>query len=191
MKNTLRLAALATAIAAAAAMSGCATPANSGNMVVRAATATDLRNLTPEALKTNIAVRDVTGGKETNPAWVSNIGSADFMTAIEESLRSVGMLAANKQAGKLQLVAHLEKVDQPFLGFDMTVTTTVAYTLIDRASGKTVWKQTLAAPYTAKLSDAFAGFERLRLANEGSVRENVTRLIQGLQTLKASDITVQ
>ncbi len=53
-------------------------------------------------------------------------------------------------------------------GFDMTVTSTVTYTLIERASGKTVWQKSVDAPFTAKTSDAFVGTERLRLANEGS-----------------------
>ena len=191
LNRFLRRALLVGGLAATALVTGCATPANSVNMVVRAGDATAARSATPEALKAAVAIRDVTGGKETNPMWVSNVGSSDFERALEDSLRSVGMLAANRQSGRYQLVAHLEKLEQPFLGFDMTVTAAVAYTLIERSSGKTVWQKSIATPYTAKVGDAFVGTERLRLANEGSVRQNITQLIGELQQAKVAELTLR
>ena len=191
LNRFLRRALLVGGLAATALVTGCATPANSVNMVVRAGDATAARSATPEALKAAVAIRDVTGGKETNPMWVSNVGSSDFERALEDSLRSVGMLAANRQSGRYQLVAHLEKLEQPFLGFDMTVTAAVAYTLIERATGKTVWQKSIATPYTAKVGDAFVGTERLRLANEGSVRQNITQLIGELQQAKVAELTLR
>lgn len=191
MQATLRLMTGVAALAVVAALSGCATPAASDNMTVRAAAATDMRQKTPEVLRANIALRDVTGGRETNPMWVSNISSTGLRSALEASLSSVGMLAAGGQAGKFELLAHLANVEQPFAGIDMTVTTTVAYQLVDRASRKTVWEKTIVTPYTAKFGDAIMGFERLRLANEGSVRQNITQLIGELQLLKAEAVTVK
>ena len=191
LKRCLRFALLTAALAVAALATGCATPANSANMTVRAADATAVRLQTPEAMKASVAIRDVTGGKDTNPMWVSSVASSDFERALEDSLRSVGMLSANRQSGRFQLVAHLEKLDQPFAGFDMTVTATVAYTLIERATGKTTWQKSISTPYTAKVGDAFIGTERLRLANEGTVRQNITQLIGELQQLKAADIAVR
>ena len=191
LNRFLRRALLVGGLAVTALVTGCATPANSVNMVVRAGDATAARSATPEALKAAVAIRDVTGGKETNPMWVSNVGSSDFERALEDSLRSVGMLAANRQSGRYQLVAHLEKLEQPFLGFDMTVTAAVAYTLIERSSGKTVWQKSIATPYTAKVGDAFVGTERLRLANEGSVRQNITQLIGELQQAKVAELTLR
>lgn len=191
IRNALRHALVMGSLAASVWLTGCATPASSSNMTVRAADATTVRLQTPEALKNNLALRDVTGGKETNPAWVSNVSSSEFERALEDSLRSVGMLSANRQAGRFQLIVHLEKLDQPFMGFDMTVTSTVAYTLVERASGKTIWQKTLAVPYTAKVSDAFVGSERLRLANEGTIRQNITQLIGELQQMKVAEVTVR
>jgi hypothetical protein len=181
----------ATALAACAVLAGCATPATSTNMTMRAADATTSRQATPEALKANVALRDVTGGKETNPMWMSSVGSSEFERALEDSLRSVGMLAANRQSGRFQLVAHLAKLDQPFGGFDMTVTATVNYLLIERASGKTVWEKSLTTPYTAKLGDALVGTARMRLANEGTIRQNISQLVAELQQLKAGDIALR
>lgn len=191
LNRFLRRTLLLGGLTAAALATGCATPANSVNMVVRAGDATTARSATPEALKANIAIRDVTGGKETNPMWVSNVGSSDFERALEDSLRAVGMLAANRQSGRYLLMAHLEKLEQPFMGFDMTVTAAVAYTLIERSTGKTVWQKSIATPYTAKVGDAFVGTERLRLANEGSVRQNITQLIGELQQAKVAELTLR
>lgn len=189
--SALRIGFMALGTASALWLGGCATPATSVNMTVRAADATEARARTPDALKTNVALRDVTGGKETNPAWLSNVSSSEFERALEESLRSVGMLSANRQLGRYQLVAHLEKLDQPLIGFDMTVTANVGYLLVERASGKTVWQKTLVTPYTAKVSDAFVGSERLRLANEGTIRHNITQLVAELQQLKVVSIALK
>jgi len=41
----------------------------------------------PEVLKGNVALRDVTGGRETNPMWVGNVGSSEFEGALAGSLR--------------------------------------------------------------------------------------------------------
>jgi len=138
-----------------------------------------------------IAVRDVTGGKETNPMWVSSVSSSDFERALEFSLKDAGLLSPNKQAGKYVLVAHLSQLDQPFAGASMTVTATVRYTLIDRATNKDVLEKTLATPYTAAWNDAFMGSERLKLANEGAVRANIQQLIDALAALKVSGAEVQ
>ena len=49
----------------------------------------------------------------------------------------------------------------------------------------------LATPYTAKMGDAFVGTERLRLANEGAVRENISKLIGDLGQMKVSDVSMR
>jgi hypothetical protein len=73
------------------------------------------------------------------------------------------------------------EVKQPLIGLDTTVTTTVRYVVVDTMSNQAVFDQVITTPYTAKLTDQFIGFERLRLANEGSVRENITKFIDMLR----------
>ncbi|MBW6494297.1 MAG: hypothetical protein K0B16_07030 [Burkholderiaceae bacterium] len=160
---------------------GCAAPAATDSMTVFPAIATV--QSVPQALRANVAIRDVTGGSETNPAWVSKVGSGEFRDALEGSLRSAGMLAPNAQSGRFLLTAHLEKLDQPYFGFDMTVTATVAYNLSERATGKDVFKKSLATPFTAKVSDAIYAPTRLKLANEGAIRTNIQRLLDELARL--------
>jgi outer membrane murein-binding lipoprotein Lpp len=176
------------AIAALAALAGCASPARVDQMAISAKDVS--ASSVPEALKSNIAIKDVTGGKETNPMWVSNVGSADFERALEASLKAVGMLSANRQAGRYQLTAHLEKLDQPLLGFSMTVVSTVRYVVYERATGKEIFNRSIVGSYTAAASDAFIGSERLKLANEGSMRVNITQFIGELQRLSIAAVTL-
>ena len=174
-------------LVAAVLLSGCASPARVDQMT---ASVPPAQRIVETPLRTNIAVRDVTGGKETNPMWISNVGSSEFEQALEASLREAGLLAAGKQAGKYTLVAHLENVDQPFGGFNMTVTATVSYSLVERATGKEVLNRKVSLPYTASFDAAFVGSERLRIANEGAVRVNITKLIEELFALKIDQVAM-
>lgn len=180
---------IAAIVVSASVLAGCASPARVDQMAAGATTVQTTKM--PDALKTNIAIRDVTGGKETNPMWVSNVGSSEFERALETSLRNVGVLASNRQTGAYQLTAHLEKLDQPLMGFSMTVTASVRYVVYERASGKTVFERTLVTPYTAGATDAFIGAERLKLANEGAIRNNITQLIDHLQRLDVTSVSLR
>lgn len=168
-------------------LTGCAAPARIDQMTANAMPA---QRVLQTPLRMNVAVRDVTGGKETNPMWVSNIGSSEFEQALEASLRDAGLLSSGKQAGKYTLVAHLENVDQPFGGFNMTVTATVSYSLVERATGKEILNRRVSLPYTASFDSAFVGTERLRIANEGAVKVNIAKLIDELFALKIDQVAM-
>lgn len=168
-------------------VAGCATPARVEQMAVSGQPA---QRVMPSPLRGNVAVKDVTGGKETNPMWMSNVSSNEFSQAIEKSLSAVGLLSENRQVGRFLLTAHLQSLDQPVFGIDMTVTASVNYVLAERATGKEVLQKTVTAPYTAKFSDAFAGVERLKLANEGAIRTNISQLIDELFRLKFENVSV-
>lgn len=168
-------------------LSGCATPARVDQMVV---SGTPSQRIAATPLRNNVAIHDVTGGQETNPMWKSNVGSNEFSQALEESLRTVGLLAANRQAGSHTLSVHLQNVEQPFIGLDMTVTASVNYIVAERATGKEVFNRTVAVPYTAKFGDSLLGVERLKLANEGAIRTNISQLIEELFRLKIDNVSI-
>jgi len=167
-------------------LSGCASPARVDSMTVAGQPS---QRIAASPLRDNLAIKDVTGGKETNPMWKSNIGSTEFEQALEGSLKSVGLLAP-RQGGRYMLTAHLENVDQPFVGFSMTVTSSVRYMVTERATGKEIFSKTIVSPYTASVSDAFVGSERLRLANEGSIRENITQIIDELFKINIHSVSI-
>lgn len=174
-------------VLATAILTGCATPANVGGM---SAVATPQQRATVTPLRSNVAVREVSGGKDTNPLWMSQVGNSDFEQALEASLRDAGLLANGKQAGKYTLTARMEKIDQPLMGASMTVTATVNYVLVDRATGKTVLERRIALPYTAAWNAAFVGSERLRLASEGAMKTNIAKIIEELFAMNATALAV-
>lgn len=176
---------LASTFAVALALVGCAAPARVDQM--QTSSSMETRNAAANSpLKDAITVKDVTGGKETNPMWVSNVSSSDFARALEASLKDAGLLSGNNQASKYMLVAHLQKLDQPLFGASLTVTATVQYSLVERSTNKEVFARTVSMPYTAAWNDAFLGSERLKLANEGAIRVNIQQLIDALLAAKVS-----
>jgi ABC-type uncharacterized transport system auxiliary subunit len=183
--QTTRLVHLSFALAFALALAGCATPARVDRMQTSSSLAVRT-SVAASPLKETITVKDVTGGKDTNPMWVSSVSSADFSRALESSLKDVGLLSGNNQASKYQLIAHLQKLDQPMFGASMTVTATVQYSLVERSTNKEVFARTVSLPYTAAWNDAFMGSERVKLANEGAIRVNIQQLIDALLAAKLS-----
>ena len=175
-------------VMSAALLSGCAAPARIDQMT---STATPAQRIAKSAMRNNVAVREVSGGKETNPMWVSNVGNSEFEQALENSLRDAGLLSVGKQAGKYTLTAHMEKVDQPLMGISMTVSVTVGYSLIERASGKEILNRRISLPYTASFDAAFMGTERLRLANEGAIRVNIGKIVDEIFSLGIDAVAVK
>ncbi|HEX3673256.1 MAG TPA: hypothetical protein VHU87_03190 [Rhizomicrobium sp.] len=167
----------AAALALVAALGACATAADPGAMTVatpQAATAPF-----PAALQHAMCVRDVTGGEDTNPLWVSKVDDQGFKAALSSSLDSAG-LSAGSGTCVYPVDVHLLGLSQPSVGFDMTVTSHVNYKVYD-ASGQPFVLATIDAPYTATVSDAFVGMERLKLANEGSIRTSIQMFFDKLR----------
>jgi hypothetical protein len=132
-------------------------------------------------LRQEVSMGPVSGGSETSAAWTSEIGSEEFSGAVRTTLQEQGLLSDN---GKFRLTVMLVRVDQPLAGLNMTVTTEVRYILRESASGEAVLDETVVASHTATVGDAFAGVKRLRLANEGSARKNIERLLEVLAGLE-------
>jgi len=130
-------------------------------------------------LRAAININSVLGGQNTNPLWTSEVGNAEFQEALRQSLAAHGMLA--EEGGQYSLDAQLVEVDQPFVGFSMTVTTTVNYTLTEIATNRVVFQEVVMASPRTAASEAFLGVERLRIANENSIRENISMFIEMLR----------
>ncbi len=172
MKNLL-------AVLSVVVLAGCATPAAVEQMAV----SLPIIQTNP-ALKNSIGVAEVTGGRDTNPMWTSQVSSDSFRRALEQSLESAGMFNKIVAGSKYQLTADLTRLDQPMMGFDMTVSSTVRYSLIETKTRKEVYARVIQIGYTAKMSDAFMGAQRLKLANEGAIKANIGSFINDLVALK-------
>jgi hypothetical protein len=166
-------------IAAVLILTGCATPAAVENMAVSLPV-----TQTNQTLKNAVGVAEVTGGRETNAMWTSQVASDAFKRALEQSLENAGMFSKIVAGSKYQLTADLTRLDQPVMGFDMTVSSTVRYSLIETASRKEVYGRVIQISHTATVSDAFVGSQRLKIANEGAVKANIRAFINDLIALK-------
>ena len=157
-----------------ALLGACATPARTSAMVATADNTAPVN----AGLQRAILLGGTFGGEETSPLWTSEIGNPEFKEALQQSLELRGLLASG--AGQYKLEATIMDVDQPLIGFDATVKTTVHYVLTEVATNKIVDDRTIEASHTATVSDAFVGVERLRLANEGAAKNNIAAYLDQL-----------
>ena len=142
-------------------MTGCAAPARVSHMVAYvpapSAGQADTR------WQGSMTLDAVLGGESTNPMWTSEVGNVEFQEALRQSLFSSGLLSGGNQPAKYGLIAQLMEVDQPIIGFDMTVISRVQYTVKEKASTSVAFDEIITAPFTASVGDSFLGVERLRL----------------------------
>lgn len=159
------------------ALNCCATAAKPEAMVATAPAAT--AKPFPQTLQHAMCVREVTGGEKTNPLWTSKVDSPAFKTALGASLDGAG-LAAPGTSCSFPIDVNLLDLSQPIAGFDMTVTAHVNYKVYD-AAGQPLLLATIDSPYTANFSDSVVAVERLRLANEGSIRTSIGQFFDRLR----------
>jgi len=165
----------ATAIIGLALLSACASPAEFQNMVV--SEGIDTAAVQDSAFKDSIVVKSVDGGEETNPMWTSEISSQAFEKALIASLENAQLLAKLDENAPYRLRVTLMAVDQPLFGLDLTVKTRVRYEIIEKDSDKIIFDDEIPASHTATFGDSPFAIQRLRLANEGSAKNNIATFI--------------
>lgn len=111
----------------------------------------------------------VSGGSETNPLWTAQVSNEDLKTALETSLAAAGYMGSDGRP--MTVTANMVELQQPLVGLNLSVTSRIQYTV--SSGGRVVFNDTVAATGTATMSDAFAAVERLRIANEKSIQENI------------------
>lgn len=161
---------------------GCSSPAEMKNMTVNQSDLVSSVADTP--FKGALSIKQVNGGEETNPLWTSEVGNAEFREAFRESMLQSGLLASTSPEAKYDVYATLGELQQPLFGLDLKVTSKVDYRIVERESLKTWLDEPVTASYTATFSDAAFAIQRLRFANEGSIRENITAFIRRLMEIK-------
>jgi uncharacterized lipoprotein YajG len=162
------------AVLSVALLVGCASPATQQSMSI---SAQDMVATVNPGLKGQLVVRSVTGGQDTNPMWMSKVDTQSFKGALDKSIAVAGYKANDAAAGKYRVDANLQDLDQPLMGFTFDVVSKVLYTV----SGQTKQEQfAVTATGSASTSDAFVGMERMRIANERSIKENIKLFLQKL-----------
>ena len=189
-RRTLRpLPTLAAALIAALALGGCGTPTQSLSMGISAADALQLRTWVPDGLKQNIEVDAVKGGEDTSRWWGSKVSGLTLEQALDDSLRSVGMLPpSSSMPTQYQLRVQIVSLVQPLVAADMTVTLTINYTLVDKASGTVLYQRSVRTAHTTDFTDSMLSQpDRTRQANEGAVRQNIITALRDLMALRVPD----
>jgi hypothetical protein len=165
---------LLTSLCLAALLVGCATPATQQAMSI---SAQDVVSTPNPQLKGQLVIGTVSGGKETNPLWSSQVDSEGFKGALDKSIAVAGYQAPNGTSGKYRVDAVLQDLDQPLMGFTLDVVSKVLYTVT--GDGKQQ-QFPITATASASPSDAFIAMERLRIANERSIKANIKQFLQSL-----------
>lgn len=118
---------LAPVVAASAGCVPFAQGAGSDAMSSRAAAFR--RTSLPKELEGAVTIGVVSSGEETNPFWTSDVVNDAFRAALEQNLMLAGARAVNESSAAYRLDAMIVGVDQPLIGLDATVTSTVKYTI--------------------------------------------------------------
>src|SRR5262245_44598577 len=120
-----------------------------------------------------VVVRSVTGGAAMNLLTMPGVTDEPLKAALEDSLRVNGYLAAGTP--KFYVDAEINNLQQPFIGLDMDVTADVTY----KVSG--VGTYPIKSTGRATFSDSPVGADRLRIANERAMQENIKQFLLALR----------
>lgn len=171
----VRTVSVATLSAAALFLAGCASPSTPEGMVPVAAIA-------GQHAKTTSVI--VAGGSETSSMGKSQISNDAFQKAIVLAIEKNKTFSSvvKGATGDYQLAVTVVSMDQPSFGFSFTVKMEAAWSL-KKADGTVVYQESVKSEGTASTSDAFAGVERLRLANEFAARANIATALEKIGKL--------
>jgi len=152
-------------------LAACATP---GGMTVSSGAIAN-----PVAKYRNaIAVRSVSGGQVMNVLTVPGVANEPFKAALESTLAFNGYLAQSTTP-KFYLDAEIQNLDQPIMGLDYDVVADVTYKVSGGAGSPAVYP--IKAKGSATFSDSPIGIDRIRIANERAMRENLKQFLEALR----------
>lgn len=119
---------------------------------------------------------------ETTKRHLSDATVAEALVSAIEKNKSFSSVIKGAGAN-YQLSVTLLTAVYPAMGLDFTVTTEMVWSL-KRADGTAVWQESLKSQGKATTSDAFAGVERVRMAAERSVSQNIAQGLTKISKLK-------
>ncbi|QJR11152.1 hypothetical protein DSM104443_02224 [Usitatibacter rugosus] len=177
MNNALtRRFAVATILAVAAVLAGCASPASRESMAPPPVTVAKKFPLTLTV--------EAKGGSETGAMDSSNISDADLKAAIESAVTSSGLFKSIVQGkgGDYELTVTVTQLSKPSFGASFTVNLEAGWVLVKASDKSVAMRKSIQSSHTASMGDSLVGVTRLKLAVEGAARANIT---QGLQAIAA------
>lgn len=167
-------------IATASFLTGCATPSTPESMAVN--DSPYIQKAPNSKYFKKLTVSKSTGGSKTNMLLSSQVSDEDLTKALNLSLQKCAYISDTEP--QYELKAELKALSQPLFGLDMSVRSIIAYQIYNIKTGEIVFDEQIDTMYTAKFGESLYGVKRLRLANEGSVRNNIGMLIKELSEAK-------
>jgi hypothetical protein len=122
-----------------------------------------------------------------NILTVPGVTNEPFKAALEKSLAANGYLAPSGTP-KFYVDAEIQKLEQPFIGLDMDVTTSVTYKV---TGAGTIAAYPITAKGSASFSDSPLGADRMRIANERAMQQNIRLFLQSLRLISAAALAAQ
>jgi hypothetical protein len=124
-----------------------------------------------------IAVRSVSGGQVMNVLTVPGVANEPLKAALESTLAANGYLARSGTP-KFYLDAEIQNLDQPLIGLDLDVTANVTYKIsgVGAAASYPI-KSTARATF----SDSPLAVDRMRIANERAMHQNIEQFLHALR----------
>jgi len=130
------------------------------------------------ALHAAVALGSVGGGRETGGLDNPHVSDANLARALRLTLEHHELLGADDAPFRLDV--QLVELAQPTRGYTMEVVAFVRYRLVAQPSGELVLDDVIPGACTREYEDAWIGYERLRLANEGAVRASLGSFLETL-----------
>jgi len=153
-------------------LQACASAARSDRMVPE--------NIIPvsTAQPVMMTVESVGGGSSTNPMFSSQVGDEEFRQALNETLSAAGLSNPGALAQNTFTVdASLTGLSEPFIGASFTVESEVYYRVSRASDSRDVFAESISASGTAQFGESLIGTERLRIAKEYAIKENISLFI--------------
>jgi len=120
-------------------------------------------------------IGEITGSTKTNKLWKTQITNEVFASALRQSLGLHAVLSDGD--GKYKVSARLKELRQPFLGIELAVTARVKYTVTRTSDKFVVFNRMITETYISTLKDSYVFSDRLKLANEGAIKDNIKKFI--------------
>ena len=123
-----------------------------------------------------MAVRSVSGGQAMNILTVPGVSDEPFKAALESSLEAKGYLAKGGTP-KFYVDAEIQNLDQPLMGLTLDVTASVTY----KVSGAGSATYPISSTASATVSDSVIAADRMRIANERVMQQNIRMFLLALK----------
>lgn len=131
----------------------------------------------------NINVKAANDSQRTGPLELPFLPDS-FLTSFQASLGTLidnSGIFSNTSSNDIDIKVTILKNDIPFIGLDMSVETEIEYKIVDK-NQEVLYRKVIASKGLATVGEKFVGVDRLMLANDRSVQNNMTLFLNDVQT---------